>query len=84
MSEDLTKTFPYFVIWFDQGPLSCEGTTHCRSEEEAWKMAEVRVLFGSFKSHATVYKGNSSGQAKMIYSYKWDIERKVIVSFKRV
>ena len=72
MSEDLTKTFPYFVIWFDKGPLPCEGTTHCRSIEEAKKLAELRVLYGSFDSHATIYKGDSSGQAKMLSTCRWN------------
>lgn len=81
--EDLTKTFPYFVIWFDRGPLPCEGTAHGRTKEEANKLAEMRVLFGSFDSTATVYKGSHSGIAEMECTYLWNTDTRQIITRQR-
>jgi hypothetical protein len=74
----LEKTFPYFVVWHDNGDaLPCSGICHGRTLEEAAALAEQRVIHGSFESVASMYFGSVNGKASLVRRYRWQ-ELKVV------
>jgi hypothetical protein len=75
MNEDelLVKTFPFFVVWHDNGDgKPCNGICHARSMDEAAVLAETRVVHGGLESAATVYSGDSKGMASSVRRYRWE------------
>ena len=75
MNEDelLVKTFPFFVVWHDNGDAKpCNGIEHGRTMDEAIVLAETRTLHGGRDSVATIYSGSVKGQAFAVRRYRWE------------